>query len=125
MVRERLNVVYITNVAKVRDKLRALEAKARKESNVAVVVGYNAEYAVYVHENLEMRHREGKQAKYLEQPAREKQGEIADIVRNVTKKTGSLLAGLLMGGQFLQRASQEIVPVKTGNLKGSAFTEKE
>jgi len=31
-----------------------------------VVVGYVADYAVYVHEDLQARHKPGKQAKYLE-----------------------------------------------------------
>ena len=30
--------------------------------------------------------------------------------------------GLKRGGRFLQRESQKIVPVQTGNLKNSAFT---
>jgi hypothetical protein len=32
--------------------------------------------------------------------------------------------GLVKGGRFLQRESQKIVPVQTGNLRGSAFTRK-
>jgi hypothetical protein len=126
----------ILGANRVRQKLRSLQNKAR-EANASVIVGYTAEYAVYVHENMEARHAPGKQAKYLEQPFREKRGEIASIVRRTTRATGSLLDGLLMGGQFLQHESQKIVPVSgwhstispprqgSGNLKGSAFTRKE
>jgi len=45
-----------------------------------VIVGYVADYAVYVHENLQAKHKPGKQAKYLEQPAREKKNEIFKII---------------------------------------------
>ena len=45
-----------------------------------IVVGYVADYAVYVHEDLQARHKPGKQAKYLERPAREKKGEMIRII---------------------------------------------
>lgn len=45
----------------------------------AVEVGYTANYAVYVHENLNARHENG-QAKFLEHPAREKKHLLADII---------------------------------------------
>jgi len=45
-----------------------------------VVVGYVADYAVAVHEDLQAKHKPGKQAKYLEQPAREKKDEVIEII---------------------------------------------
>jgi len=51
-----------------------------------VVVGYVADYAVYVHENLQAKHKPGKQAKFLEQPAREKRGEIIKIIEKEARK---------------------------------------
>lgn len=45
-----------------------------------IVVGYVADYAVYVHEDLQAKHQSGQQAKYLEQPAREKKGELLRII---------------------------------------------
>ena len=45
-----------------------------------VIVGYVAEYAVYVHENMEARHKPGKEAKFLEKPAKEKRKEILEII---------------------------------------------
>lgn len=65
------------------------------------------------------------QAKFLEQPFREKQREIATIVVNAMKRGSTLIKALLLGGLFLQRESQKLVPVDTGNLRASAFTEKE
>ena len=51
-----------------------------------VIIGYVADYAVYVHENLQARHQPGKQAKYLEQPAREKKNEIFKIIKDEVKR---------------------------------------
>ncbi len=53
---------------------------------VQVVVFYIASYAVYVHENLDATHKPGKQAKFLEQPARERRGELTGIVRKALSK---------------------------------------
>lgn len=47
---------------------------------VIVVVGYTAAYAIFVHENLEARHKEGKEAKFLEKPLREKRDRILGIM---------------------------------------------
>ncbi len=51
-----------------------------------IIIGYVADYAVYVHEDLQARHQPGKQAKFLEQPAREKKGEIIRIIKNEAKR---------------------------------------
>jgi len=104
-------------------KLRARAREAAQASR-SVVVGYTANYAVYVHENLEAHHPVG-QAKYLEQPAREHADKLAATVRKTYQKTGDMERSLLMGGLLLQRLSQELVPVDTGVLRASAFTEIE
>lgn len=57
-------------------------ASTRSEGNgidTVVTVGFQAAYAVFVHENKNARHPVG-QAKFLERPAREKVGEMADII---------------------------------------------
>lgn len=46
-----------------------------------VVVFYTAHYAVYVHERTDLKHAEGKQAKYLEGPAREHRDELLKVIR--------------------------------------------
>lgn len=45
-----------------------------------VIVGYVADYAVYVHENLDARHKPGKQAKFLESVVRKERSEIFKII---------------------------------------------
>ena len=112
----------LTNLQK---KLADLKKKAQVEGNPTVVVGYTQSYALAVHENLEAHHAPGKQAKYLEQPAKELAKELGEITRKVYTKTGSLEKGLLVAGLRLQRASQELVPVDTSALKASAFTATE
>lgn len=37
-------------------------------NGVFITFGYNTDYAIYVHENLEAHHAEGKKAKFLEDP---------------------------------------------------------
>ena len=111
-----------------------LERESKRKNNGDVIVGYSASYALRVHEDAkaEARRRltkkgtaKNQQWKFLEQPARELKGEMTSIVKRAVKGGASLMKALLLAGLRLQRASQEIVPVDTGNLKASAFTEKE
>lgn len=50
------------------------------------IVSYGQDYAVHVHENLEMRHKPGKVAKYLEKPALENKDKLRDIVMKAIKE---------------------------------------
>lgn len=108
--------------------------------HLKVVVGYEADYALAVHENIEMAGKgkprrsghglywdpQGKaQAKFLEDPARRYKKDIATNIRRVTKATKSLKAGMLSGSYVLKIASQELVPVEYGDLKASAFNRVE
>lgn len=47
---------------------------------VYVTVSYGANYAIFVHEMVEYRHKPGTQAKFLETPLREKRKRMAEIV---------------------------------------------
>ena len=125
------------------ETLKRLKDKAAREGNPSVVVGYSAGYALYVHEAVGMklkglpRQPPGKglywdpqgraQAKFLEQPARElsNDGTLGKIVQAAVLKGATLGEALSAAGERLQAASQKLVPVDTGNLKGSAFTELE
>ena len=51
-----------------------------------MVVGYGQEYAIYVHENLNARHASGKQAKFLEEPARTGRQTMTDIIRDEMRR---------------------------------------
>lgn len=119
----RLNL--IEGVKELVAELKKRAAKAAGGSGDSAVVGYTANYALYVHEDLNARHAPGKQAKYLEQPYRELKPEIPKIIRETYKATGKITPGLLRAALRIQRESQLIVPVDTGNLKASAFTRLE
>lgn len=49
--------------------------------DTVMIVGYGQDYAIYVHENLTARHAKGKQAKFLEEPARTGRQAMGDIVK--------------------------------------------
>jgi len=113
----------ITGFTDLKERLQKLQNEA-KESNVTVVVGFTQNYAIYVHENLEARHRVG-QAKFLEQPARELAPHFGTVVRDLLSKGVSMLKALFIVGLRLQRDAQKLCPVLTGALKNSAFTRQE
>ena len=56
------------------------------DTDVIVHYGAGADYAVYVHEDLQAKHKPGKQAKYLERPVREKRGEMIKMIREEAKR---------------------------------------
>ena len=50
------------------------------KTDIVVHYGAGADYAVYVHENLDARHKPGKQAKFLELVVRRERSEIFRII---------------------------------------------
>jgi len=153
-------VATILNLQSLLRELEKLERESLRKDTGDVVVGYNASYALAVHENIEMRGKgktrefadfvaykgrsggghhiqfvtgkkgnywdpPGAQAKFLEQPFREMRPEMVELVIKARRKGAGIVPSLLYAGLRLQRASQKLVPVDTGNLKGSAFTERE
>jgi len=62
----------------------------RQGKNPSVIVGFEEEYAIYVHENLEAHHPVG-QAKFLEQPLQENAdkyvGHVRDKVQDLIDKS--------------------------------------
>ena len=121
----------ITGLNGLSNTLKRLRGNSRKRDDGSVIVGYTANYALRVHETLEpAKGATGKsrianrQGKYLEQPARTMRPEIILIVQKAAAKIGVVKA-LLIAGLRLQRESQKLVPVDTGNLRASAFTREE
>jgi len=103
---------------------KQLRKMAKKVDAEDVVVGYTQDYAVYVHERTELKHKPGKQAKFLESPARNLSKEMFRGIKEVMIKTGSLQVALAVAGLRLQAASQRIVPRDTSALAASAYTAK-
>lgn len=132
----------ITGISAVRKALRKHGEKLGLVGKPSVIVGYTANYALHVHENIEMKwkglpriapskgnywdgSRGPGQPKFLEQPARELTSEFDRIVFEAMRNGATLLQALYLAGLRLQRESQLLVPVDTGNMKASAFTRKE
>lgn len=111
-------MVQISGTGAVKRRLQRLAGKGVKAN---VSVSYKAEYAVYVHENLEAYHPIG-QAKFLEQPARELRPALVRGIKDDLKAGATLLQALYRAGLKLQAASQELCPIDTGFLRNSATT---
>jgi hypothetical protein len=113
----------ILGLSKLVAQLREMAAKSVKDDNCSVSVGFQTEYAIYVHEDLQAHHPTG-QAKFLEQPARQlsSDGTFANIIRQAKQSDKTMAQSLLLAGLRLQRDSQALCPVLTGNLRASAFT---
>jgi len=111
-----------------KDVSRALGSASRKyggrSGNPSVIVGFTQKYALKVHEDLKTPHRVG-QAKYLEQPARELEKELRQLIAAAMKAKATLSKALLVAGLRIQREAQLLVPVDTGALRASAFTRYE
>lgn len=115
----------VLGVKKLISQLRDKAAKVKKDSHgVSVVVGYTANYAIWVHENRNAYHKVGR-AGFLLDVFREIIREIATTVSTALQQGKTMAQALLAGGLLLQRMSQKNVPVLTGNLKNSAFTRLE
>jgi len=132
----------IENHKRLKDRLRKAKEKYIPRGNtVSVSVGYRGiKYALYVHESVEMKlkglPRRGKdhkgrhwdpqsraQAKFLEQPFRDRVDELEKIIVVNLKATGDMEMSLFAAGEILQGWSQKLAPVEFGFLKASAFTE--
>lgn len=128
----------VDGVSKLLSQLKAREKARGKDTSV--VVGFTAFYALFVHENLEMKlaglprpkgrgqywDPQGRaQAKFLEEPFRTMRGELLKTVQDGLRRGLTLGKALLVAGLRLQREAQLRCPVDTGNLRASAFTREE
>ena len=104
-------------IEQLEQKIQALH----KGKAINVTVGYNAYYAIYVHEDLQKHHPTG-QAKFLEEPARRLAPQMARTVSYYLGRGYTLEQAMLIAGLDLQKESQRLVPVDTGFLRDSAYT---
>lgn len=111
----------VQGIEKVIAKLRDRAARARKDANAKVSVGFSTNYALIVHENLEANHPVGK-AKYLIDPARRLAPELPRIVSQAMRQRKTMAQGMVLAGLRIQREAQLETPVDTGLLRSSAFT---
>ena len=102
-------------------QMRAKAAAAVTDENVSVTVGFTANYAVFVHENLQAVHPHG-QSKFLEQPMVENRVKYGNIYAKARSEGKTAAQALVLAGLALQRDAMKLCPVDTGNLRASAFT---
>lgn len=107
---------------KLKQQLKARSLKGKKQ--LTVRFGYAAQYAIYVHENLEAFHPIGN-AKFLEGPIRRYRGEMAKIIKQKLLQKRSLEDALTAALEFLREKSQDEVPIDTGFLHDSWFARVE
>lgn len=112
----------IEGLDKLLSQLAARVAQAEKDGRASVAAGYSAGYSLRVHEDLEVHHPNG-QAKFLEEPTRTEQPALAEIVAREMQAGKSLAEAERAAAEYLLARSQELVPVRTGNLKSSGFVE--
>jgi hypothetical protein len=110
--------VDIKGVDRVMASLQA--AMLEGSSRVDGEVGYTAPHAVLIHEDLTMPHQNG-QAKYLEQPYRQRRRALVTLMLETARRTGSLAQGALAAVRALLAASRPLVPVDTGELRDSGY----
>jgi hypothetical protein len=111
----------IEGVESLKKKMADISVKYGKETRTSVIVGFTQRYALHVHEDKNAYHPVG-QAKYLEQPAREFEGELTRMVQQGVSAGLSVELSLVTAGLRLQREAQLLTPVDTSALKASAFT---
>ncbi len=118
--------MQVTGLDQVRARLNRWVADTIEHAEQTVEVGFTAAYAIFVHENLEARHEppwgKGGQAKFIEQPIRERQQELADVITAAVKAGRTPLQAQLLAGLTLQGWAQALTPIDTGNLRASAYT---
>lgn len=97
------------------------EMELKLGENKVVEVSFGTNYGLYVHEDMEASHVNG-EAKYLTKAA---DLEESAVIENFKKliKIADLGLTLFSCGAMIQRRAQKLVPVDTGNLKGTAMTE--
>lgn len=110
----------IEGLKRLERSLDAISIKGKKK--ITGTVGYDAPYGIFVHEDLEATHTNGK-AKFLETPARTKQKAMSKIVATALGNKDSLDIALFRALKLLLTESQKLVPVDTGFLKASGFIE--
>jgi hypothetical protein len=135
-------------IAMLKKKLTQADADA----GARVIVGYTANYAIYVHEMIQgkpnpPKTREQQAAmmiaikkrdkvghvswssggpKFLEGPFRRMRKELQDLIaKSIKMYKMDVRQALMVAGLQLQRESQMVCPVDTGNLWASAFTKLE
>lgn len=107
---------------KLKQQLKQRSLKGKKQ--LTVRFGYAAQYAIYVHEDLNAFHPIGN-AKFLEGPLRRYRAQMAKIIKEKLLQKRSLEDALTAALEYLREKSQDEVPIDTGFLHDSWFARVE
>lgn len=118
-------IAIIVGLEQLLAELKKREVKSAIKDDGTVYVGFSMNYAVHVHERTDLKHKNGRGAKYLEIPYRKLLPALPAIVAEVVKSGGGLRKGLIVAGLRIQREAQQLVPILTGALRASAWTAEE
>lgn len=83
-------------------------------------IGYTAEYAAEVHENMQVYHPNG-QAKFLETAYRRMLKQSKEVIKKKLQQRRNLLDAIEAGGKVILNESNRLVPVDTGFLRSSGY----
>jgi len=114
-------MAQILGLDRLREKLRRLAAKAKKDHDADVTTGFTQQYALVVHE-IPANHPVG-EVEYLIKAVRQVEKEVRKNIATAYKNGATLEKALLIGALRIQREAQNKTPVDTGALKASAFTD--
>ncbi len=112
--------IELEGLKRLAGRLQGLAEVARANKNPDLACGYLAEYALPVHEDLEVQHRVG-EAKYLTRAVTRNRVALKDLVRQELRRGRTLTQALLTTGYALMRFSKDLVPVDTGHLRSSGY----
>lgn len=107
--------------SKVANNIKRLKENRKGDKRSTFEIRFSAPYAAKVHEDLEMAHPNGGQAKFLEQPLREHGKKISQMIKLLMKQGRTLRQAILITANwFLVNYVNPLVPVLTGELVNSA-----
>lgn len=112
-------------LAKILSVLRGNLAKIQAASKTQTIVGFSAPYALSVHEDEEMIHPHGGQAKFLEEPMKLYRKQMSDRIKLEMKNGKTLPEAQLIVANILLEEAKKLVPVDTGFLRDSGFVKQE
>lgn len=100
--------------------LKNLKENQKRQKKITAAITFMAPHAKRVHEDLEMMHPNGGQAKFLEQPLRMYGKEVTKKVKELVRQGMQFRAAIIAAAQwFLDNKVKPLVPVDTSELKNS------
>lgn len=111
--------IQFAGEGKIYMNLKALSLKGIGSAKTEI--GFDTPYAARIHEDLQMNHPNGGEAKYLEKAYRRNLAYAKQYIKQYLMNTKDLKAAIVAGSYIILREAQRIVPVDTGRLRDSGY----